>query len=145
LIYLIERYLVHEPILLWGVLFWRGIGPAVEFKSEGREWFPRATATFMWIRFGMRPQDSTELGERAESRFNTYMAIRMGAVHALGSTWIIGLVIFVVGMSNQSAFTDWQVQSWIVCPLFLIMVAAAWIWHTRMAALAEQYHYSSAP
>lgn len=143
LIYLVERYLIYEPLLSGGFYLWR-IGPAVGFRAVGRRWYPRANATFMWTRFGMRLQDSTELGERAENRFNSYMASRMAAVHGLGSTWIVGIIIFVIGILNQSAFTDWPKWGYAYL-LLLFLVFAAWIWHARMAALAEQYHYNGGP
>ena len=62
------------------------------------ELYPWANAPFLWIRFGKRPLDSTELDAPAETRFDNYMANRIATVHALGSTWIVGLTMILAGL-----------------------------------------------
>ena len=66
-IYVVERYFVQEGILLALILFPFDVGAAANFKNTGTKWYPSANAKLLWVRFGHRPNDGEESGERAEN------------------------------------------------------------------------------
>lgn len=139
--YLFERYIIHEGLLLGTIFFCLHIGAANNFR-DGTVDYTRANAPLLWIRFGRRPQDNTPKGERAEDRFDRYMASRMAWVHALGSTWLIGVIFYVIGKLTTSSFvTTWPWYATLVFAVTLIVLFAAWVWHALIAARAEQQHY----
>ncbi|PKB78758.1 MAG: hypothetical protein BZY88_16810 [SAR202 cluster bacterium Io17-Chloro-G9] len=141
LIYLAQRYLIHEMIL---VLLFRpfGVGASANFKGENR-FYPKATGRLMWTRFGQRPTDATEPGERAETRFERYLANRTAALHALGTTWMNGLILYGlgVGVSERSAFTGWHWGQTLGYALLLLAIFLGYLWHAFIVARAEQHHY----
>lgn len=148
LTYLVERYLIHEPYLA-SVLFCRKVGAAVNFsgpdKPEKFKSYQEANAELLWRRFGQRPQDGTESGERAETRFDNYMASRMASIHALGATCLVGIVILLLGqlVPQHTAVKDlpwWGIAVYVAA---LSWLAWRWAWHAEIAARAEQHHYTN--
>lgn len=148
LIYMVERYLIHEALLLHA-MFYCGTGAAVNFRDDQHKCYPAANGRLMWIRFGARPSDSTRLGEhgeegfgeRAENRFDNYMASRMASVHALSCTWIVGGVVLLIGQTSKcSALNGWEWWHYVYVA-GLLFVFLAWVWQAWVAARAEQEHY----
>ena len=146
LVYMLERYLVHEPIL--GLVYFHlGVGAAVNFKRnrEGKDdhCYPWPNGRLLWPRFGLRPADHTPIGEQAETRFTNYMASRMAAIHALGCTWIVGLLMFAIGhlIAKESSFKSWPWYGQLTFWLFEFLAIMFWLWHAWIAARAEQDHY----
>jgi hypothetical protein len=93
---------------------------------------------------GMRPYDGSCPGERAEDRYDSYMRNRMAAVHALGSTLLVGVVVLVMGWNgpDDSAIHRWSGWTKIFYIVGLSVIGFYWVWHSRLVALADQEHYT---
>ena len=143
-IYLIERLIIHELVFLWGFLYHIGVGGAVNFKHKTQKTnYITANARFIPIRFGLRPKDESEHGERSEDRYSRYMAGRMAWVHALGSTWMIGATIYVVDLiaPGDGSFTDWaSVWVWSYWGVIAALVGS-WAIQATISAKSDQGHY----
>ncbi len=143
--YIAERYVVHEPFLAW-VLGRFGVGAAVNFGERHHD-LPKSNAysvangRLLWTRFGKRPFDPEEAGERAETRFDNYMASRMAWIHSIGSTWLLGLVMAVIGLFNPGSSFRTLGPWGAAYGVTTLALFGFWCWHVVIAARGEQAHY----
>jgi hypothetical protein len=141
-LYITWRYLLDEVYLaLLGSVI--RIGAAISFREKddrGRNWYINSNGRLLWVRFGKRPEDANEL-EKAEDRFDNYMANRMAWVHSLGSTWFLFAVMGALGALNANSAMEnlggWRYLYWSL----VIYAMVVWAWHRSIVARAEQFHY----
>ena len=110
-------------------------------RGQDKARYSLANGRFLWIRFGRPNLNSGD--SDAEERFSNYMMGRMSWVHALGSTWLVALVVGVVGLFGpyQSAFKQLHWGWGILFVAVLLFLLIGWAWHVIIAARAEQNHY----
>lgn len=128
IIYLAER-LVLDEIALW-LLFAIGIGQARVFRDD-QEWYPSASARELWHRFGVMPRNA----ESAEGRFSLYLINRWAWVHALGSTWLVGLILYLAG------FLRWPWYWQLLYVFILLVLVIVWWLQIYILARTEQFFF----
>ncbi len=137
-IYMVQRYVVHDIVLY--VLHLLGVG-ATANRPGG---YSRGFGRHLWRRFGERPSDAHQAEN--EDRFGQYLTSRWAAVHALSSTWIIGIVLYFVGVqvSHRSVFTGWPDWGTALYGLALFAVFSGYLFQTFLMLRSEQHHYADA-
>ncbi|GEM_PF-6779921 len=145
LIYLVERYIVHEAIL-WVLFHFFDMGTASNNRNpdgNGPRSYLGATGATLWRRFGLRPFDGNEAGDKVEDRFDRYLVSRNAAVHAMGSTVMVFLFLWALG---TFVFGDTWINSWGLVAHIWFSVAVGfgvvfWVFQIAILARADQDHY----
>lgn len=137
-VYMIQRYVVHDIVLY--VLHLFGVG-ATANRPGG---YSREFGRHVWRRFGERSSDAHQAEN--EDRFGQYLASRWAAVHALSSTWIVGIVLYFVGVqvSHGTVFTGWPAWGTALYAIALFAVFSGYLFQTFLMLRSEQHHYADA-
>lgn len=154
-LYLIERLVLYEGLVMWVGYRKLGIGAAQKFKRGNQNTpYHRANGRFIWVRFGLRQGNRQQLlpsilekGKRyitieQEQHYFDYMASRVAWIHALGSVWLVAIIarISALGFAD-SAMNAWTPVWNVTYFAAVLLLGWGWYWQGMIAASADWSHY----